>query len=281
MKAGAILAILAVLAPISFAFGTILWGMWHDEWSGFNSSLYAGDGYCNIAVANVYGEIRSTSDPEYVSTTPTDIRSFLSAVEYDPTIQGIMFEIDSPGGSPAASADIAFELKETSYPNLALIGDYGLSGGYMIAAAADHIIASPYADVGSIGVTMSYLSNVEKNKAEGLEYVELTSAPFKDAGTPDRALTPEERALFEASLEVYHDQFVAEVAENRSLTFDEVAKLADGSSYTAPAALEHKLIDEIGNRKTARAYFAQQLGIAEDEVVFCSSYNPPYMYTSE
>jgi len=277
IKATAIIVLIAILAPISFMLGTFMWGAWYDQWSGFNSSFYAGDGFCNVGVMSIYGEISSTQDPEYLTTTPTDIRSFLSAVEYDSAIKAVMFEIDSPGGYPAASADIAFEIKEMSYPNLALIGDQGLSGGYLAASAADHIIASPFADVGSIGVTMSYLSSAEKNKAEGLEYVELTSAPFKDAGTPDRPLTAEERALFQEGLDTFHDEFVKQVAENRGLPFDEVASLANGSSYPAPKALEHKLIDEIGNRANARAYFANVLQIPEDEVVFCTTYVPPYL----
>lgn len=270
-KSLTIIVFLAIIAPISFALGVFLWGLWYDEWSGFNASFYVSDGFCNIGVVTVYGDILPYPDPEYVSTTPFDLRSFFSKAQQDEYVRGVLLEIDSLGGYPAASAFASDEVKASTLPTVALIGDYGTSGGYLIASAADHIIASPFSDVGSIAVTMSYLNNVVKNEREGLEYISLTSAPLKDIGSPDKELTAQERALLERDLSLWHDEFVRMVAQNRALPVEAVSTLADGASMPSSLALQHKLIDQIGNRETAKQYFAELLGIPNDEVIFCEA----------
>jgi protease-4 len=124
-------------------------------------------------------------------------------------------------------------------------------------------------DVGSIGITMSYLDNVEKNRKEGLNYVSLSTGKYKDYGNPDKSLTQEERALIERDLKIVHDEFVKAVAENRKLPVEDVAKLADGSSMPGTLALEKKLIDALGDQESARKWFAEQLEIPLADVGFC------------
>ncbi|QQR65083.1 signal peptide peptidase SppA [Candidatus Kaiserbacteria bacterium] len=271
--------LVAILIPTIFYVSLLLWGDWHDEWSGYNAGWYISDGQCNIAVIPIDGEITTfpyelggeeEGDPPSLSTSMTDTLSLLNTAEnYDPNIQGILMLIDSGGGSPSASKMIADELKGSTLPVAAFILDYAASGGYYVATGADTIIANPFSDVGSIGITMSYLDYSKQNAEQGLEYVSLSSGKFKDSGTPDRALTAEERALFERDLKIYHDTFVKEVAQNRNLPVEDVAKLADGSTLPAPLALEAKLIDQIGGKEDARAWFAEQLGMNVEDVVLC------------
>lgn len=267
--------LLAILSPFIFYIGLTLWGDWHDEWSGFNASSYIGDGHCNIAVLPVlgavhtYGAIYDDYGGELVSTNMSDALSFLSRAETEPGILGVMALIDTPGGSAAAAELIAAELKKSAMPNAAFIADSGTSAGYLIASAADTIIASPFSNVGSIGVTMSYLDYSRQNTEQGIDYVSLASGKFKDYGAPDRPLTDEERALFERDLTIWHDEFVRQVAINRNLPIEDVAALADGSSMPGALALEAKLIDAVGDRDLVREWFAQQLGMSAEEVVFC------------
>jgi protease IV len=154
-------------------------------------------------------------------------------------------------------------------PNAAYIIDSGTSAAYLIASAADTIIASPFSDVGSIGVTMSYLDYSKQNTTEGIEYISLTSGKFKDYGSPDKPLTADERVLFERDLAVWHDEFVNHVATNRNLPVEDVAKLADGSSLPGKLALEAKLVDYLGDKEVAKMWFAEQLDIPVEEVFFC------------
>lgn len=253
-----------------------VWGSWHDEWSGYNASLSVNDGRCNIAVIPIVGDIipyagadEDGSGNTPPSTNPDDTLSALRAAEADQNIQGILVRIDSGGGTPVASEIIADGLKRASLPLAALIREAGASGAYLAATGAKTIIASPFSDIGSIGVTMSYLDNSAKNAEDGLRYVSLSSAKFKDYGNPDKPLTADERMLLERDLKIYHSQFVREVAENRNLSIEQVAKLADGSSMPGTLALENRLIDELGDKETARAWFAAQLELPLEKISFC------------
>lgn len=267
----------AITVLIVFYVGLNLFGSWHDEWSGYNASTMISDGVCNVAVVPIIGTILPYAGADEdgsgnvppPSTNMSDTLSLIGSIEADPNIQGILVRVDSTGGSPVASEMIAKELKNSSMPVGAMITESGASGGYLIATGADTIFASSFSDVGSIGVTMSYVDNTKQNADTGLQFISLSSGKYKDAGSPDKPLTTEERALFERDLKIYHDTFVKEVAENRNLPVEDVAKLADGWSMPASLALENKLIDAIGDKEDVRAWFAEKLNLPTEEVVFC------------
>lgn len=266
-----------MLSLIAFWVGLTIFGSWHDEWSGYNASVSLSDGVCNIAVIPIVGDIVPFSGayadgtellpPAEVSLN--DTLTLIDMAESDQNIMGIYTPINSSGGAPVTSELITHALLKTELPVVALIADTGASGGYLIATAADTIFASALSDVGSIGITMSYLQSAQKEKEEGLEYIPLSSAKFKDSGSPSKELTAEERALFERDLKENHKEFVRQVAENRKLTFEEVEKLADGSTMTGSSALEHKLIDGIGDREAVREWFARKFEMEPEEIVFC------------
>lgn len=236
------------------------------------------DGSCNIAVYPLEGVIlpyHGLIDAPLIST-PEQIEAFLVTAEQEDNIDGVLLEINSPGGTPVASERIAERLRASSLPIIGQIGDMGASGGYMVAAATDYLLASAMSDVGSIGVTMSYLEETEKNEEEGLTYVELSTGKFKDAGSPYKPLTEEERALFERDLEIVHDHFVDLVARYRDLPVEQVAALADGSTMTGQRAVENGLIDAIGGREEARLSFSELLGIDPTDIEFCE-YEPTWL----
>lgn len=229
------------------------------------------DGSCNIAVLPIEGAIlpfHGLGDFDLV-ITPETIESYMDLIEDETKIEAVLVEINSPGGTPVASARIAERLKSSTLPVVGLVGDMAASGGYMVASAADYLIASPMSDVGSIGVTMSYLEESEKNKEDGLTYVQLTTGKFKDAGTPNRAITEEERKMFMADLQIIHDEFVRIVAVNRNLEISAVEALADGSSMPGLRAVEAGLVDSLGSRKDARTVLASILDKDEADIVFC------------
>lgn len=263
-----VLRIVAVVTTIVLIVGVLT--------ISYSSLGMIGDGECNIAVFPVEGIILpygTAYDYGEFVTTPRDVRDFIATAEAELGIQGILFDINSPGGTPVASETMAELVKETTLPTVALIGDTGASGGYMVASAADTIVASAMSDVGSIGVTMSYVEESEKNDEEGLTFVELATGKFKDAGNPNKPLSEEERALFQAQLETVHDEFVKIVATNRELDTETVKALADGSTLIGNAAKEAGLVDIIGGRSQVRDAFATALAIAPEEVIFCEYFS--------
>lgn len=278
MRVGTIV-LCSVAALGVFWAGLQFWGDWNDEWSGYNASQFVSDGVCNIAVLPVFGDIISYrgADKDGMSATddlpptvnPDDVENFFQSAEADLNILGVLAEVDSYGGSGAGGEIIANRFKASPLPTAVSVRSAAASAGYQIATGADYIVAFPSSDIGSIGVTMSYIDNTRQNEDSGLEFISLSSGKFKDSGAPDKPLTAEERTLFERDLKIYHDDFVKYVSDNRKIPLEDVAKLADGSSMPGTLALEHKLIDATGDKETARAWFAEQLGISKEEVVFC------------
>lgn len=237
----------------------------------FEAKSAVGDGMCNVAVLPVEGTILpfyGLIDAPLV-VTPEMIESFMDAAEKQGNIDAVLVEVNSPGGTPVAAQRIAERLRNSTLPVVGVIGDIGASGGYMIAAATDYLIASPMSAVGSIGVTMSYVENSKKNEEEGLTYVQLTTGKFKDSGSPDKAISDEERALFQKDLDSIHKDFINMVAIYRNKSTEDIAALADGSTMVGTRALETGLIDKLGGRIEAKEALARILNIETKDVVFC------------
>ena len=237
----------------------------------FDDDVVISDGTCNIAVLPIEGILLPYTGLEGFDlvTTPQMISDFMDAAEADDNIKGVLVEINSPGGTPVASHRIAERLHSSSLPVVGLIGDIGASGGYMVVAATDFVIASPMSDVGSIGVNMSYVEQSEKNEEEGLTYVQLMTGKFKDIGSPERPITDEERELLQSDLDIIHNEFIDIVTEYRELPRAEVVAAADGASMPGARALDANLIDALGNRPEATAALAGYTDQPIEDITFC------------
>ena len=167
----------------------------------------------------------------------------------DQTVKAIVLRINSPGGSVAPVQEIYSELKKLEKPIVASMGGTAASGGYYIAAIADEILANPGTLTGSIGVIMQFTKLKGLYEKVGLEQQVVKSGKFKDTGSPVRDMTGEERELLQTTLDDVHNQFIDAVFEGRQeqLTREEIVALADGRIFSGQQALEHKLVDQLGN----------------------------------
>lgn len=216
---------------------------------------------------NLHGEIFTyvpyeNEDGDYASSE--NILSYLQEIEESPeyeSIKAVLIEIDSYGGSPVASEELANKIKDYKLPVIAMVREGATSGAYWVASASDRIFASKMSDIGSIGVTMSYLDDSKLNEKEGYTWNSLSTGKFKDSGSEQKPLTKEERALFERDLNIIHEQFVKAVAENRGIPEEKVRELADGSSMLGEMALEKGLIDEIGFIEEVEEYIKIKYGV--------------------
>jgi len=215
---------------------------------------------CNVMGVNLHGEIFTyvpyeNEDGDYASSE--NILSYLQEIEESPeyeSIKAVLIEIDSYGGSPVASEELSNMIKDYKLPVIAMIREGATSGAYWIASATDRIFASKLSDIGSIGVTMSYLDDSKLNEKEGYTWNSLSTGKFKDSGNEQKPLTEEERAIFERDLNIIHEEFVKAVSVNRNLPIEKVRELADGSSMLGEMALENGLIDEIGSYEEVKEY---------------------------
>ncbi len=209
---------------------------------------------CNVAVIKLHGDLYVDAVPEDGEVSSTDIVAAIEQADKDSNIKAIVLDINSFGGFVVPAEEVANALKRADKPTVALIRESGLSGAYLAATGANVIFASKYSDVGSIGITMSYLDNARKNEKEGLTYNSLSSGKFKDTSDPDKPLTYEEKQLLMRDIKIVHENFVKAVAENRGMDIEQVRQLADGSSMMGEMALENGLIDHIGGLYEARGY---------------------------
>ena len=255
-------ATLLVILIVAWVVDRYVTDWWNDDYAYGYQSVNGGS--CNIAVIPLQGVIESY-DPlpeeyDYVTTSGDSVVASIRAAEADENIKGIMLQIDSSGGSPAASEQIMKSMQRVSLPTLAYIRSTGVSGGYLSATGADTIVANIYADVGSIGITASYLQQTKQDAKNGLEYVQLSSGKYKDTLKPSYAITPDQRALAQRDIDLLAQVVISEVAQNRHMATSAVETLADGSSMAPSLALKNGLIDQIGDEETARAWFAEKIG---------------------
>ncbi|MFZ1075567.1 MAG: signal peptide peptidase SppA [Minisyncoccia bacterium] len=235
----------------------------------------ADGGGCNIAVIPVVGQLWA-SEADATAQTASDNSSNVSAEDIlqkieraqdDSSIKGVVLRIDSPGGSAVGGNLIANALKRLDKPSVALIWDEGDSAAYLAATGANEIIASPSSNIGDIGVTSSYLDQSQADAKNGQKFISIAAGEFKDVGDPDNPLTPAGYALLQKQVDEMYQNFVDEVAQNRSLSVGAVKQLANGVPYIASAASSTGLIDALGDSETARAWFEQKLGKGSDPVL--------------
>lgn len=223
-------------------------------------------GECNVLLFPLNGYLTTyipadTIDETWADTTASeDIVDGLMIAQDDPTMKAVLLYVDSGGGDGVAGEEVANALRSFTKPSAAVIRGMGASAAYWAASGADKIYASKISDVGSLGVTASYLDEAVKNEREGYTYNELSSTKYKTLGDPGRALTADERAIILADLKKTHDVFVAAVAANRGLATSTVAALATGLTYLGEDALAKGLVDEIGDLQAALKYLEGEMG---------------------
>jgi len=226
---------------------------------------------CNVAGITIHGDIytyNNSFDSQNLDVVSSeDISYQLEYAQDKENIELIILEIDTYGGIPVAAEEIGHTLQRyVEKPVIALIRSAGLSAGYWVASASDVIFASALSDVGSIGVTQSYLDNSLYNQREGHIYNSLSTGKFKDIGDPNKALTFEEKALIQRDLNIINNIFIKTVARNREISESKVRALADGSSLLGEAALKAGLIDKIGGYYDVLDYIKEEMDI---EPVVC------------
>lgn len=223
----------------------------------------------NVAIIPIEGLITS-SDPGSFSKG-ADSKSIVELVEEadeNDNIKAILLSINSPGGSPVATDEIAQAIKSVEKPVIAVIRETGASGAFWIATSADYVFANRMSVTGSIGVQASRLEFGEFLQEYNVTYRQLTAGKYKDVGTIWREMTPEEQAMYKQLLDKLHNEFIKAVAENRKLDEDFVRKLATGFVYLGSEAKEFGLVDALGTEKDALKYIEKSLNITAEPVEY-------------
>ena len=170
-------------------------------------------------------------------------------------IDAILVRVDSPGGTVAASQEIYEKIRrirdDGHKPIIASMGTVAASGGLMVALGADTIMANSGTVTGSIGVILDYPVAEDLLSKIGVTVEVIKSGALKDAGSPYRASTAEDRRSFQIVIDDLHEQFTELVARERGLPLETVRKMATGQVFTGRQALELELIDLLGGYEDA------------------------------
>ena len=254
---------------MTVAFLTILAFIFTGFVSLFTSDVKSFGG--NVALIPVKGVIMSDGDRDFLFgsiASSTDIIGQIEKAESNPGIKAIIFEINSPGGAPVASEEIASAVKRINKTTVAWIRDVGASGGYWVASASDYVVASRMSLTGSIGVIASYLEFAGFLEDHNVTYRRLVAGKYKDIGSPLKEITSSEKLLLQKSINQIHDFFVDDVAQNRGLTKQQTLRISDGLFYTGSEAKELGLVDALGSKSEALRYIEEELDITAEVIEY-------------
>ncbi len=185
------------------------------------------------------------------------VKRAIDTVMEDKHVKALVLRVDSPGGTVSGSDYIYHHLRELAdkkeIPIVVSMGSIAASGGYYVSMAVGHqpdtIFAERTCATGSIGVVVPLYDVSGFMQDHGLVDDSIASHPLKEMGWPTKAMTPEEKKIFQDLVKDDFEQFKKVVREGR-LEFDKNPKkldaLATGQIYTADQALKNGLVDKLG-----------------------------------
>lgn len=220
-----------------------------------------------IAIIPIKGMITSEESMFGLMSASTEVIKDIEEVENKRKIKAVIFEINSPGGTPFASKEIATCIENTEKPAIAWVREHAASGAYWVASACDEIVADELSTVGSIGA-MSIRPDIgELMKKFGIDVETLKTGIHKGVGLPYEKPTEEERELMKKELDEIQDSFLNAVAKNRKLTDEKVKELSTGKAYLGREGKEMGLIDHLGGRELAIRIAKERSGIKREKIV--------------
>ena len=197
--------------------------------------------------------------------TLTGIARMLDRVFAVRNAVAVALAINSPGGSPVQSHLIFQRIRELAKEKnrrvIAFVEDAAASGGYMLACAADEIIADPSSVVGSIGVVGGSFGFDKLLGKIGIERRLYTAGEHKAMLDPFLPENPEDVERLKQLQREIHGDFIALVKSRRGdkLRGPE-GDLFSGEYWTGRRALDLGLVDSIGElRTTLRERFGDRV----------------------
>jgi protease IV len=223
-------------------FFALLWLVWPTD-----NIPTAGKEKPHVALVEVRGEIGADT-----SASADNIIEGLQDAFKDKNTQGVILEINSPGGSPVQADDVYKEIRylRAKYPKVklyAVCSDLCASGAYYVAAAADDIYANPSSLVGSIGVLMDGFGFVDTMQKLGVQRRLLTAGAHKGFLDPFSPVKPEEQKYAQDLLESVHQQFIQSVEQGRGDRLKKNPDIFSGLVWSGAQALPLGLIDGFGD----------------------------------
>ena len=193
-----------------------------------------------IYVLAFKGDLRATA----VRMLATEIDAVLTVAR--PAIDEVILRVESAGGAVTGyglAAAQLMRLRDRKVKVTACVDQVAASGGYLMACAADRIVAAPFAIVGSIGVVAQVPNLHRLLKRADVDYEEMTAGRFKRSVSMLGEITPQGREHFRSKLDDTHEAFKHFVAQCRPSL--DIERVGDGDVWLGREALALGLVDAV------------------------------------
>ena len=206
---------------------------------------------------------------DYRKITEKNIIKELGKVQKMKSVKGLVFRVNSGGGSALISDIILNKLEEVNakIPIVVSMGNMAASGGYWISCKADYIFAQPNTLTGSIGV-VGIIPNWQKLREwADINTYQIKRGKYATYLSPNFAASPEDIKSLTYEMEDMYNEFKDLVAEGRDMTLIEVEKIAQGRIWTGIDAVKVGLVDELGSLDDAIAKAAELAEIEDYSIL--------------
>ena len=216
-----------------------------------------------IAVIDIFGPLVKRASGEFLSGGPTTYAEiegqFLAALDSD-VIQGILLNIDSPGGEVGGAyelADLIFSERDRK-PCFAVANDDAFSAGYLLASSAERVYVSNSGGVGSIGTLALHIDQSGYDEKLGAKYTYITAGERKADLNPHEPISNEAYVWLKAEIDRLNDIFVSTIVRNRRLTPSAI-RAQQAMPFFGPNAVAEGLADETGSFMDALAALSDRI----------------------
>ena len=218
-----------------------------------------------IAVVSVIGTLVARSG--YLDATSGllsygDIADAVSSAMDDPSVRGVILDVESPGGEVGGLFDLVDRIeaiKATSgKPLWAVANESALSAAYAVASTADRLYVTQTGEVGSIGVVAVHVDESAADAKAGLAWTFVFAGESKVDGNAHEPLSARARATIQADVDNLYAQLCGLVAANRRLT-PEAVRGTNADIYRGELAIRAGLADRLGTLDLAVAEMAVEL----------------------
>lgn len=221
------------------------------------------DAPTGIAIIPVVGSlVRRTVglDPASGFTSYAEIAGMVDAALADPSIEGIVLDIDSPGGEAGGVFELGEHIRavDAVKPVWAIAADSAFSAAYAIGCSASRLVVSRTGGVGSIGVIAMHVDQTARDAQQGYRYTPITAGDHKNDFSPHEKLGPDAHARLQAEVDRLYGLFVDHVATMRRLDA-EVVRATEAGIYFGEDAVTVGLVDTVGSLDAVLADFSSFL----------------------
>ncbi|CAR11831.1 Minor capsid protein C from bacteriophage origin [Escherichia coli UMN026] len=208
-----------------------------------------------IAVLPVSGTLVSRTralQPYSGMTGYNGIIARLQQAASDPMVDGILLDMDTPGGMVAGAfdcADIIARVRDIK-PVWALANDMNCSAGQLLASAASRRLVTQTARTGSIGVMMAHSNYGAALEKQGVEITLIYSGSHKVDGNPYSHLPDDVRETLQSRMDATRRMFAQKVSAYTGLSVQAVLD-TEAAVYSGQEAIDAGLADELVNSTDA------------------------------